>query len=76
ILVMSTVPDPENYWAYLAGIENCRFRRNVVPGDTVIFKCEFMAPMKRGIAKMHGRAWVAGQLVMESDMTASLVRKK
>ncbi|PQA58337.1 bifunctional UDP-3-O-[3-hydroxymyristoyl] N-acetylglucosamine deacetylase/3-hydroxyacyl-ACP dehydratase [Siphonobacter curvatus] len=76
ILVMSTVPDPENYWAYLAAIENCRFRRNVVPGDTVIFKCEFMAPMKRGIAKMHGQAWVAGQLVMESDMTASLVRKK
>ena len=76
ILVLSTVPDPENYWPYLAAIENCRFRRNVVPGDTLVIRCEFVTPMKRGIAKMHGQAFVAGQLVMEADMTASLVRKK
>src|SRR5690606_2343681 len=41
ILVLSSVPDPENYWPYLIGIENCRFRKNVFPGDTVIFKCVF-----------------------------------
>jgi UDP-3-O-[3-hydroxymyristoyl] N-acetylglucosamine deacetylase / 3-hydroxyacyl-[acyl-carrier-protein] dehydratase len=76
ILALSTQPDPENYWPILAAIENCRFRRNVVPGDTVIFKCEFTAPMKRGIVKMHGAGYVAGQLVCEADMTASLVRKK
>ena len=58
ILVLSTVPDPENYWPYLAAIENCRFRRNVVPGDTLVIRCEFVAPMKRGIAKMHGQAFV------------------
>ncbi|GAB3341131.1 bifunctional UDP-3-O-[3-hydroxymyristoyl] N-acetylglucosamine deacetylase/3-hydroxyacyl-ACP dehydratase [Larkinella ripae] len=76
ILVLSTVPDPENYWPYLIGIENCRFRRNVVPGDTVIFRCEFISPMKRGIVKMSGRGYVAGQLVCEAEMIASLVRKK
>ncbi|MCU0341994.1 MAG: bifunctional UDP-3-O-[3-hydroxymyristoyl] N-acetylglucosamine deacetylase/3-hydroxyacyl-ACP dehydratase, partial [Spirosomaceae bacterium] len=69
ILALSTQPDPENYWPILAAIENCRFRRNVVPGDTVIFKCEFTAPMKRGIVKMHGAGYVAGQLVCEADMT-------
>ena len=37
ILVLSSVEDPENYWPYLVGIENCRFRRSVIPGDTVIF---------------------------------------
>lgn len=76
ILVLSSVPDPENYWPYLAVIENCRFRKNVQPGDTVIFRCELLTPIKRGIAKMHGTAHVAGQLVCEADMTASLVRKK
>lgn len=76
ILVLSTVPDPENYWPFLVGIENCRFRRNVVPGDTVIFKCEFISPMKRGIVKMQGRGYVSGQLVCEADMIASLVKKK
>lgn len=76
ILVLSTVPDPENYWPYLIGIENCRFRRNVLPGDTVIFKCVFTSPMKRGIVKMSGRGYVSGQLVCEADMIASLVKKK
>ena len=76
ILVLSTVPDPENYWPFLVGIENCRFRRNVLPGDTVIFKCEFTSPMKRGIVKMQGRGYVSNQLVCEADMIASLVKKK
>ncbi|WP_460981248.1 bifunctional UDP-3-O-[3-hydroxymyristoyl] N-acetylglucosamine deacetylase/3-hydroxyacyl-ACP dehydratase [Spirosoma fluminis] len=76
ILVLSTVPDPENYWPYLIGIENCRFRRNVLPGDTVIFRCEFTSPMKRGIVKMQGRGYVGNQLVCEADMIASLVKKK
>ena len=76
ILVLSTVPDPENYWPFLVGIENCRFRRNVVPGDTLILRCEFTSPMKRGIVKMQGRGYVANQLVCEADMIASLVKKK
>jgi len=76
ILVLSSVPDPENYWPYLIGIENCRFRKNVFPGDTVIFKCVFISPMKRGIVKMSGKGYVNDQLVCEADMIASLVRKK
>ncbi|MCY7357570.1 MAG: bifunctional UDP-3-O-[3-hydroxymyristoyl] N-acetylglucosamine deacetylase/3-hydroxyacyl-ACP dehydratase, partial [Rudanella sp.] len=76
ILVLSTVPDPENYWPYLIGIENCRFRRNVLPGDTLLLRCEFTSPMKRGIVKMQGRGYVAGHLVCEADMIASLVKKK
>ncbi len=75
ILVLSTVPDPENYWTYFLSIENCRFRKMVLPGDTIIFKCELMAPIKRGIAKMQGQAFVAGQVVCEAVMSASIVRK-
>lgn len=75
ILVLSSVPDPENYWTYFLSIESCRFRRMVVPGDQIIFKCELLAPIKRGIAKMQGQAFVAGNLVCEAVMSASIVRK-
>jgi UDP-3-O-[3-hydroxymyristoyl] N-acetylglucosamine deacetylase/3-hydroxyacyl-[acyl-carrier-protein] dehydratase len=76
ILVLSTVPDPENHWTYFLSIENCRFKKMVLPGDTVIFSCELLAPIKRGIAKMHGRAYVAGNLVCEAVMSAYIVRKE
>jgi UDP-3-O-[3-hydroxymyristoyl] N-acetylglucosamine deacetylase/3-hydroxyacyl-[acyl-carrier-protein] dehydratase len=75
ILVLNTVPDPENYWTYFLSIESCRFRKMVLPGDTIIFKCELLAPIKRGIAKMQGQAYVAGNLVCEAVMSASIVRK-
>lgn len=75
ILVLNTVPDPENYWTYFLGIESFRFRKMVLPGDTLIFKCELLAPIKRGIAKMQGRAYVGDTLVCEGVMTASIVRK-
>ncbi|MCJ8164417.1 bifunctional UDP-3-O-[3-hydroxymyristoyl] N-acetylglucosamine deacetylase/3-hydroxyacyl-ACP dehydratase [Pontibacter sp. E15-1] len=75
ILVLSTVENPEDYWTYFLGIDKCRFKRKVIPGDTIIFKCELLAPIKRGIAKMSGQAFVAGQLVMEAEMSASIVKK-
>lgn len=75
ILVLSTVPDPENYWTYFLSIDACRFRRMVMPGDTVVFKCELLAPIRRGIAKMQGQAFVNGNLVSEAVMSASIVRK-
>lgn len=75
ILVLSTVEDPENYWTYFLSIENCKFRKMVLPGDTLIFKCELLNPIRRGIAKMKGEAFVGNVLVCEAVMTASIVRK-
>lgn len=75
ILVMNTVPDPENYWQYFLGIENCRFRKKVLPGDTIVFHCQLLAPIKRGIAKMKGQAFVNGKVVCDAEMSAAIVRK-
>ncbi|MCG8323355.1 MAG: bifunctional UDP-3-O-[3-hydroxymyristoyl] N-acetylglucosamine deacetylase/3-hydroxyacyl-ACP dehydratase [Cytophagales bacterium] len=75
ILVLNTVPDPENYWTYFLGIESFRFRKMVLPGDTLVIKCDLLAPIKRGIAKMKGQAFVGGTVVCEGVMTASIVRK-
>ncbi len=76
ILMLNTVSDPENYWTYFIGIESCRFRKVVIPGDTLVFKCELLAPIRRGIAKMKGVAYVADTLVCEAVMSASIVRKQ
>ncbi|MDP4679717.1 MAG: bifunctional UDP-3-O-[3-hydroxymyristoyl] N-acetylglucosamine deacetylase/3-hydroxyacyl-ACP dehydratase [Cyclobacteriaceae bacterium] len=75
ILVLNSVPDPENYWAYFLGIESFRFRKMVLPGDTLVIKCELLAPIKRGIAKMKGTAHVGRNLACEGIMTASIVKK-
>jgi UDP-3-O-[3-hydroxymyristoyl] N-acetylglucosamine deacetylase / 3-hydroxyacyl-[acyl-carrier-protein] dehydratase len=75
ILVLNSVPDPDNYWTYFLAIENCRFKKMVVPGDTLVFKCELLSPIKRGIAKMQGQAFVGNNLVCEAVMSASIVRK-
>ena len=75
ILVLNTVPDPENYWTYFLGIDDFRFRKMVLPGDTLVIQCDLLAPIKRGIAKMYGRGFVGNTLVCEGTMTASIVRK-
>ncbi|ACE05727.1 hypothetical protein Aasi_0289 [Candidatus Amoebophilus asiaticus 5a2] len=75
VLVLSSVPDPENYSTYFLAIENCRFRRMVLPGDTLIMHCELLSEIKRGIVKMRGRAFVGNKLACEAIMTAQIVKQ-
>jgi len=75
ILALNSVPDPENYWTYFLAIEGFKFRKMVVPGDTLLIRNELLAPIKRGIVKMKGRGYVGKTLVCEGIMTASIVRK-
>jgi UDP-3-O-[3-hydroxymyristoyl] N-acetylglucosamine deacetylase/3-hydroxyacyl-[acyl-carrier-protein] dehydratase len=76
ILVLKTVPDPQNYLTYFLKIDKVKFKRKVVPGDTLVFKCYLLEPIRRGIAVMAGMAFVGDNLVMESEMTAQIVKMK
>ncbi len=76
ILVLNTVPDPENYLTYFMKIENARFKSMVLPGDTVIFRLELISPIRRGICHMKGEAFVGDKVVMESEMMAQIVRRE
>lgn len=49
------------------GVEHARFRRQVLPGDTVTLECEITRLSARG-GKGHGRAAVDGRLAAESDL--------
>ncbi|MGR3809457.1 bifunctional UDP-3-O-[3-hydroxymyristoyl] N-acetylglucosamine deacetylase/3-hydroxyacyl-ACP dehydratase [Jiulongibacter sp. NS-SX5] len=75
VLVLTSTGEPEAYWPYLVGIDKCRFFKNVLPGDTLVMKCTLLAPIRLGVAKMHGEAWVGDKMVCSVDMTARLVRK-
>lgn len=76
ILALSTVPDPENYLTFFLKIDNVRFKKQVVPGDTLIFKLVMNEPIRRGIVKMTGRAYVGTTLVCEAVMMAQIAKQK
>ncbi|MDT0607483.1 bifunctional UDP-3-O-[3-hydroxymyristoyl] N-acetylglucosamine deacetylase/3-hydroxyacyl-ACP dehydratase [Croceitalea rosinachiae] len=76
ILVLSTVPDPENYLTYLLKIDNVRYKQQVVPGDSLIFKLDLMTPIRRGLCQMQARAYANGKLVSEAEIMAQIVKVK
>lgn len=76
ILVLSTVPDPRNYITLFLKIDNVRFRAQVSPGDTIVFRCDLMEPIRRGIAQMKGVGMVGEKVVVEAEMMAQITRIK
>jgi UDP-3-O-[3-hydroxymyristoyl] N-acetylglucosamine deacetylase/3-hydroxyacyl-[acyl-carrier-protein] dehydratase len=76
VLVMNTVPDPENYLTFFMKIEQAKFKHPVVPGDTLVFNLELLSPIRRGICHMQAYAYSGGRLVTEAEMMAQIVRKK
>ena len=76
VLVLNTVPDPENYLTFFMKIDNVKFKRPVYPGDTLIFKLELITPIRRGICNMRAHAFVNNQLVSEGDMMAQISRRE
>src|SRR5690554_610254 len=74
ILILSTVPDPENYLTYFMKIDNVKFKHKVVPGDTLIFKLDLLSPIRRGICHMQANAYANGRLVAEAELMAQIVK--
>ncbi|RUA07252.1 MAG: UDP-3-O-[3-hydroxymyristoyl] N-acetylglucosamine deacetylase [Flavobacteriia bacterium] len=75
VLVLSTVPDPENYLTYFMKMNNVKFKQKVLPGDTLIFKAELISPIRRGICHMQAYGYANGKLVVEAELMAQIVKK-
>ena len=76
VLVLSQFEDPENYLTYFMKMDNVKFRKMVVPGDTLVFELTYLSPYRRGIAHMLGKAYVNGELVTEAEMMAKIDKVK
>ena len=76
ILVLNTVPDPENYLTFFMKIDKVKFKQKVVPGDTLIFSCSLITPIRRGICHMQGFTYANGKLCAEAELMAQISKIK
>jgi len=76
ILALNTVEDPENYLTYFLKIDKVKFKKKVIPGDTLIFRLELTEPIRRGICNMSAKAYVGSNVVAEGQLMAQIVKEK
>jgi len=76
VLLLNTVPDPENYLTLFMKMDNVKFKRPVKPGDTLIFKLELISPIRRGICHMRGMIFANGNLMTEGELMAQIIKRK
>ena len=74
ILTMSQIEDPWNYETLFVKIDKVKFKRKVVPGDTLVFKLTLLGPVRRGLVNMKGEAYVRNQLVSEGELMAQIIK--
>jgi UDP-3-O-[3-hydroxymyristoyl] N-acetylglucosamine deacetylase/3-hydroxyacyl-[acyl-carrier-protein] dehydratase len=76
ILALQEVKNPETYDTYFLKIDKAKFKRKVVPGDTLIMKIELLGPIRRGIAEMRGTIFVGDSIACEAEMMARIIKKE
>lgn len=76
LLVLNTLEEPERWSTYFMKIDNVKFRQKVVPGDTLLFKVELLAPVRHGISSMKGYMFVGDNVVAEATFTAQIIKNK
>lgn len=76
IFALNKVEDPHLYSTYFMKIDNVKFKQKVVPGDTVVFELFLRSPIRRGLVHMGGAGYVNGNVVVEAEMLAQVVKDK
>lgn len=76
VLVLNTVPDPENYLTFFMKMDNVKFKQKVLPGDTLIFRADLITPIRRGICHMQAYGYANNKLVVEAALMAQIAKKK
>lgn len=75
IFSLNRYDDPENYTTYFLKIDNVKFRAKVVPGDSLVFVCKLLSPIRRGLCHMQGYGYVGSKIVIEAEMLAQISKK-
>ena len=76
LLVLNTLEEPERWSTYFMKIDGVKFRQKVVPGDTLLFKVDLLAPVRHGVSSMKGYIFVGDHIVAEATFTAQIVKNK
>ena len=74
LLLFREVPDREKKLVFFAGIDECRFRAPVFPGDTLRLELDVIA-WRNTRSRMVGKAYVGEKLVAEAVLLATLVER-
>ena len=74
VLVLKDMPNRANKLVFLAGIDNAKFRRPVVPGDQLRIEMK-VVKRRANVAKMAGTATVDGAVVAEAEVMCKLADK-
>jgi UDP-3-O-[3-hydroxymyristoyl] N-acetylglucosamine deacetylase/3-hydroxyacyl-[acyl-carrier-protein] dehydratase len=76
VFVISSMHADGDYSTYFMTMDNIKFRKKVVPGDTLVYKIKLTGPIRRGIAHMRGLAFVGDTVVCEGEFMAQVVKNK
>jgi UDP-3-O-[3-hydroxymyristoyl] N-acetylglucosamine deacetylase/3-hydroxyacyl-[acyl-carrier-protein] dehydratase len=76
LLILNTLEEPERWSTYFMKIDGVKFRQKVVPGDTLLFKVDLLAPVRHGVSSMKGYIFVGDRIVCEASFTAQIVKNK
>ena len=76
IFSLSKVEDPHLYTTYFMKIDNVKFKRKVIPGDTVVFELKLLSPIRRGLVHMGGKGYVNGEVCIEAEMLAHVTKDR
>ena len=76
LLILNTLEEPEKWSTYFLAINNVKFKQKVVPGDTLLFRVELLAPVRHGISSMKGYMFVGDKVVSEATFTAQIIKNK
>lgn len=72
ILLLNGFENPDGKLAMFTSINNAKFRKPVGPGDQLTLEVTMRARRSR-IAMMEAKAYVAGELVAEAELSAAVV---
>lgn len=75
MLMTQKVDDPGDSLMVFTGINKCKFRKQVVPGDQLILEVE-LGSMRRNFVTMIGKATVDGEIACELEASAALVPRE
>jgi len=75
ILALREIENRDQKLVFFTGIKEARFRRPVVPGDTLMLEVQALRTGSR-IQRMRGEAKVNGQLCADAELTSVIANRE